>query len=367
MRAGVDVGDAHKVFDHITRPVREDDRAAFESMTHKTKYTDLAPEHQRYRKDIFDDKYKKLDENDLSRTITAHIAKDGYWYIHPRQARTLTVREAARIQSFPDDFRFAGPPSAAFKQIGNAVPPIVGEKVGQSVRDALSTRKKVSWTTREIAVKLSDWLRADAPQSGSVPWLISRDRWKIAVGELLLDRASNNVIRSVWPLIDSQSDYSPTRLPDQAFTTMLYELLSGVGRRSRVDSVAALTEQMRSAPNALWEPTVDRTKLPVLTAAIADLVELAAPITSDEGESEEPVLTTKGVLRVTARVFGTDVDKRNRQTDGRLAVARMVGLGARSRDAHLGLVRLAADVCTVERPRCARCPLNSQCAFAPTQ
>ena len=83
MRRRVPEADAHKLFDHITRPVREDDRAAFESMTHKTKYTDLAPEYQRYRKDIFDDKYKKLDENDLSRTITAHIAKDGYWYIHP--------------------------------------------------------------------------------------------------------------------------------------------------------------------------------------------------------------------------------------------------------------------------------------------
>ena len=106
-------------------------RAAFESMTHKTKYSDLAPEYQRYRKDIFDDKYKRLDENDLSRTITAHIAKDGYWYIHPRQPRTLTVREAARIQTFPDDFRFAGPPSAAFKQIGNAVPPLIGQMSAQ--------------------------------------------------------------------------------------------------------------------------------------------------------------------------------------------------------------------------------------------
>ena len=95
--------------------------------TPATRYSDLAPELKRYRDDIFDDKYKRLDANDVSRTITAHIAKDGYWYIHPWQDRTLTVREAARLQTFPDHVRFAGPPSAAFRQIGNAVPPLLAE------------------------------------------------------------------------------------------------------------------------------------------------------------------------------------------------------------------------------------------------
>ena len=137
MREGMDGDDADRVYDHITRPVREDDKVAFEQMDSKTRYSDL-PEHlRRYRDDIFDDKYKRLDENGLSRTITAHIAKDGYWYIHPRENRTLTVREAARLQTFPDRYRFAGPPSAAFRQIGNAVPPFVGEQLGVAVRGSL--------------------------------------------------------------------------------------------------------------------------------------------------------------------------------------------------------------------------------------
>ena len=130
----MDGEDADRVYDHITRPVREDDERAFELMDPKTRYSDLPADMRRYRDDIFDDKYKRLDENDLSRTITAHIAKDGYWYIHPRQNRTLTVREAARLQTFPDRFRFAGPPSAAFRQIGNAVPPLVGERLGRALR-----------------------------------------------------------------------------------------------------------------------------------------------------------------------------------------------------------------------------------------
>jgi DNA (cytosine-5-)-methyltransferase len=113
------------VYDHMTRPVRADDREAFSLMTSKTLYSDLPQRLRRYRSDTFVDKYKRLAWDDLSRTITAHIAKDGYWYIHPEENRTLTVREAARIQTFPDHFRFSGTRSDAFRQIGNAVPPLL--------------------------------------------------------------------------------------------------------------------------------------------------------------------------------------------------------------------------------------------------
>src|SRR5690606_8479534 len=115
------------VWDHVTRPVRDDDREAFRLMKPGTRYGELPKHLRRYRDDIFDDKYNRLDWNGLSRSITAHIAKDGYWYIHPSELRTLTVREAARIQTFPDHFRFAGSRSHAFRQIGNAVPPALGE------------------------------------------------------------------------------------------------------------------------------------------------------------------------------------------------------------------------------------------------
>ena len=80
--------DAHKLFDHITRPVRDGRRAGVRADGRDDQATPTCRRSiKRYRDDIFDDKYKRLDENDLSRTITAHIAKDGYWYIHPRQDR----------------------------------------------------------------------------------------------------------------------------------------------------------------------------------------------------------------------------------------------------------------------------------------
>ena len=162
MREGMDGEDTGRVFDHITRPVRDDDKVAFQHMDPKTRYSDLPEDLRRYRDDIFDDKYKRLDENGLSRTITAHIAKDGYWYIHPRDNRTLTVREAARLQTFPDRFRFAGPPSAAFRQIGNAVPPVVGEELGRPFATAWMIRVPPGLRPSKPAMLLAEWFRARA-------------------------------------------------------------------------------------------------------------------------------------------------------------------------------------------------------------
>ena len=125
LRRGLRGKESHLIRDHITRAVRPDDAEIYSHMKPGDTYLDTPERLRRYRSDIFDDKYLRLSFNDLSRTITAHIAKDGYWYIHPREHRTLSIREAARIQTFPDRFRFAGPPSARFQQIGNAVPPML--------------------------------------------------------------------------------------------------------------------------------------------------------------------------------------------------------------------------------------------------
>jgi len=132
-RQGCTGDSALVVHDHLTRSVRADDFEAFKLMDGRTLYSELPQALKRYRDDIFDDKYNRLGWDELSRTITAHLAKDGYWYIHPEQHRTLTVREAARIQTFPDNFRFAGYRSHQFQQIGNAVPPALAYQIGLSI------------------------------------------------------------------------------------------------------------------------------------------------------------------------------------------------------------------------------------------
>ena len=80
----------------------------------------------------FVDKYFKLDPSKPSKTITAHLLRDNNGFIHyGKTPRGISVRESARIQSFPDWYQFTGPLTNQFKQIGNAVPPLVAEAFGK--------------------------------------------------------------------------------------------------------------------------------------------------------------------------------------------------------------------------------------------
>jgi DNA (cytosine-5)-methyltransferase 1 len=138
LRNGVDF-----VTQHISRPHNTNDlgiyRKAIEAWTEKgerLKYDSLPVEMQSHKNTAsFLDRYKVVDGSGLSHTMVAHIAKDGHYYIFPdlEQVRSISVREAARIQSFPDDYYFEGGRSAAFKQIGNAVPPLMAEAIAAKI------------------------------------------------------------------------------------------------------------------------------------------------------------------------------------------------------------------------------------------
>ncbi|MBM2617046.1 DNA (cytosine-5-)-methyltransferase [Actinoplanes sp. LDG1-06] len=360
MRRNVEPEDNTKVFDHITRPVRDDDLKAFKLMDANTRYSDLPAEMKRYRDDIFDDKYKRLDMHGLSRTITAHIAKDGYWYIHPEQHRTITVREAARLQTFPDDFRFAGPPSAAFRQIGNAVPPLLGEQLGGAVLESLRADREAHVSTREVAATLAGWF--EAGQVNGLPWLRATTRWQLIQGELLLDRAPQDVVRRVWRVVGEWTEPQETLRHEEN----LRRIGQFTDRAARVEAILDLARIFAKQPDALNDDAALR-RGHGLNESLADLAVLAVPAVrdDDEDESEEPVLVTKGVLRVAARFSGKPtVGRRNRLTDGRLEVARMIGIDADARSAHLGLIDLANTLCRPQDPICSECPLAGKCAEA---
>ena len=105
-------------------------------------YNDLPEELKTHKnRDSFLDRFKVVEGNEpCCHTMLAHISKDGHYFIHPdlEQHRSITVREAARIQSFPDEWNFSGNMNSIYKQIGNAVPVELAKEVGISIMNALN-------------------------------------------------------------------------------------------------------------------------------------------------------------------------------------------------------------------------------------
>ena len=137
------------VTQNISRPNKREDLEIYKIVLSEKKkgksfkYTDL-PKELIFHNNLssFLDRFKALDGDGISHTMLAHISKDGHYYIHPDifQNRSITVREAARIQTFPDDYFFEDSRTAAFIQIGNAVPPLMSEVIAKEIFKRL--RKK---------------------------------------------------------------------------------------------------------------------------------------------------------------------------------------------------------------------------------
>lgn len=124
------------VSNNICRMSNDRAKKVFSHMKEGDIYMDLPKEVRQilpFREDIFKDRLKKLVLDNPSWTILAHIGMDGYMYIHPSELRTLSVREAARIQSFPDDFEFVGNQQDTYMQVGNAVPPLMAKRIAEEI------------------------------------------------------------------------------------------------------------------------------------------------------------------------------------------------------------------------------------------
>lgn len=136
---------------HIARPTNENDRKIYKIAIEKwlnehnrLNYAQLPPELQTHRnKKTFLNRFNVVDPDGCSHTVVAHIAMDGHYYIYPtlnptlETVRSITVREAARLQSFPDDYYFEGSRTSAFKQIGNAVPVVLANKIAEGIKTLL--------------------------------------------------------------------------------------------------------------------------------------------------------------------------------------------------------------------------------------
>lgn len=164
VKAGTLAVDEYEAWIHderLIRPVQHEPRAHMvsdlaryrvmsrlaERLGKSPKYTDLPstlhPEHNNIGRvgTPFTDRFRVQVWDAPSTTVVSHISKDGHYYIHPdpEQARSLTVREAARLQSFPDNYFFEGPRTQQFHQVGNAVPPLLSKQIGEIVADLLTS------------------------------------------------------------------------------------------------------------------------------------------------------------------------------------------------------------------------------------
>jgi len=129
-----------------------------------------------YSTDSFKDRYTRQDRNALCSTIVAHLSKDGLMFIHPTQNRSLTPREAARVQSFPDWFQFPFTRTHQFRMIGNAVPPLVSEAVGNEMVKFIADQTKIKRTRMNRSIPQD--------QEEAVNWLLP-----------VLDRSSKELSR----------------------------------------------------------------------------------------------------------------------------------------------------------------------------
>lgn len=134
------------LLDHIARKHNDLDRERFSVMIrNRWTFGQLRremPQYEHEKARLFDNSYVVQWWDMPSKTILAHIWKDGFQFIHPdeTQSRSFTVREAARIQSFPDDFEFEGSRSEKYKQIGNAVPPLFAEALAKAVKATIKEK-----------------------------------------------------------------------------------------------------------------------------------------------------------------------------------------------------------------------------------
>ena len=129
---------------HVARTNLERDRQIYrlaiktwDEQKRRLKYNDIPEDLATHtNKTSFQDRFKVVARDSFAaQTMVAHISKDGHYYIHPdlEQARSISVREAARIQSFPDDYYFEGSRTSAFTQIGNAVPPLLAKAIAKGL------------------------------------------------------------------------------------------------------------------------------------------------------------------------------------------------------------------------------------------
>ncbi len=349
LRDGVDDDDRRYVHDHITRDLRPDDAKAFALLGEGDTYKKLPEDLQRYRSDIFSDKYKRLEWNGLSRSITAHIAKDGYWYIHPDQDRTLSIREAARIQTFPDWFRFSRQPSLRYRQIGNAVPPLLARAIADQIHTTLSLparRGRPPVTGETFRRDLLTWHAANARD---FPWRHQVDPWHVLMAEVCLHRTRADQAR---PVYESLAELAPTPADMVDNAAKARRRMKSLGLRWRATNMVKIARALvKNHGGQVPENDFELRQLPGVGDYVANAV-------MTFGFGRPAVLVDTNTARIVGRIRERD---RTHRWQLRLDLHEFAGPKGPDAEFNYALLDFGALVCKARAPRCEGCPLRSHC------
>jgi DNA (cytosine-5)-methyltransferase 1 len=354
LRRGMPRPDRRFVHDHITRDVRPDDAEAFALLPEGGTYDELPADLQRYRADIFSDKYKRLEWGGLSRSITAHLAKDGYWYIHPDQDRTLSVREAARIQTFPDWFRFSGQPSIRYRQIGNAVPPLLAQAIADSIHLALTSprrRGRPPLNGEAFRARLMAW---HADNARDYPWRENVDPWHVLMAEVCLHRTRADQAR---PVYEALADIAPTPEAMLVRPDETLEAMHSLGLRWRAENIVRIAQVLVDEHGGhVPSDEFALRQLPGVGDYVANAV-----ITF--GFRRRAVIVDTNTERIVGRVRGREKTPRWQL---RLDLHELAGRAGPDASFNYALLDLGALVCGARQPLCTVCPVRASCESHPS-
>ncbi len=355
MRRGLRGQPGRVIHDHITRAVRKDDAKAFRMMPEGGIYKDLPERLRRYRSDIFHDKYKRLSWGEPSRSITAHLAKDGYWYIHPDQHRTLSVREAARIQSFPDRFRFSGTPMHRFRQIGNAVPPLLAEALGRQLLAALA-RPNTGAEHADPDAFRRQLLRWHARAGRKFPWRTpGASRWKVLMAEVCLHRTRAD---QVLPVYRKLLRVAPTPAAMLENASEVRRLVKTLGLHWRGRNMINLARTLVHSHGG----EVPRSEVEL--KALPGVGEYVARAVISFAWKRPAVILDTNTRRIVSRVRKRE---KPHVWQTRLDLYELAGRKGPDAAFNYALLDLGALICRPTNPLCGECPVRDLCAFRMTK
>ncbi len=265
----LEVTRAVKLTAHRARPHSERDLADFlllrEGQNSATAMREGVEFAFPYDKSIFKDRYTRQSRRRPCSTIVAHLSKDGLMFIHPTQNRSLTPREAARIQSFPDWFSFPIARTHQFRLIGNAVPPLIAEAVGLEVRAFLSrkfaTKHALKGTRKVTEIESSNLIPHTRVQAAArLQQIASYDRRQLRASEkieflqgwlallflfpdLHPDNALNHGnVETVWsslqPALPGLEEFEARRFTRSGWPVALEEIGREAWRRRRLGEIS---------------------------------------------------------------------------------------------------------------------------------